>query len=113
MMPLVLHSCEVYSDSVSFVKSIEAMLTGEKTTTLFFSLNTFMEANMVTIQVVGNGSANADVQISWRGYTHSKGRTDSSGRISWDVSTGSGTVYVNNKPVYEGEIGNQLTVRMP
>lgn len=70
---------------------------------------------MVTIQVVGNdgrGAPNVDVQITWRGYTHSTGRTDSSGRISWDVSTGSGTVYVNNKQVYEGEIRNSLTVNM-
>ena len=68
---------------------------------------------MVTIQVTGTNGRSVDVQISWRGYTHSTGWTDNSGRISWDVSTGSGTVYVNRKQVYEGAIGSFLTVHMP
>jgi hypothetical protein len=69
---------------------------------------------MISIKVVdssGNSISGADVQISWRGYTHSTGRTDSSGRISWDVSSGSGTIYVEGKEVYEGEISGSMTVQ--
>ena len=68
---------------------------------------------MITVQVVGNdgrGVAGADVQISWRGYTHSTGRTNSSGQVSWDVSTGSGTIYVDGRQVYEGQINGTITV---
>ena len=69
---------------------------------------------MVTIQVIGKDGrslSGADVQISWRGFTHSTGRTDSSGRVSWNVSTGTGTVYVNGRQRYDGSIGSSLTVR--
>lgn len=68
---------------------------------------------MITIRVVdqrGNAVAGADVQISWRGYTNSTGRTDSSGNLAWDVSSGSGTIYVDGKEVYEGGISGSLTV---
>lgn len=68
---------------------------------------------MITVRVVdynGRAVSGAEVQISWRGYTHSRGRTDSSGRISWDVSSGSGTIYVEGKEVYEGEISGSITV---
>ena len=69
---------------------------------------------MITVRVIdrnGNSVSGADVQISWRGYTHSTGHTDSSGSISWDVSSGSGTIYVNGKEVYEGEISGSTTVQ--
>lgn len=69
---------------------------------------------MITVQVVdyhGRTVSGAEVHISWRGYTHSRGRTDHSGRISWDVSSGSGTIYVEGTRVYEGEINGSITVR--
>lgn len=68
---------------------------------------------MITVRVVdynGRAVSGAEVQISWRGYTHSRGRTDSSGRISPDVSPGSGTIYVEGKEIYEGEISGSITV---
>ena len=68
---------------------------------------------MITIRVVdskGNSISGADVQITWRGYTHSTGRTDSSGKVSWDVSSGSGVIYVNGQKCYEGEINDSMTV---
>jgi len=70
---------------------------------------------MITIRVIdkdGNSISGADVQISWRGYTHSTGRTDSSGNVYWDVSSGSGTIYVNGKEVYNGDITGSKTVRI-
>lgn len=69
---------------------------------------------MITVKVVGTdgrGVSGADVQISWRGYTHSTGRTNSSGVVSWDVSSGSGTIYVDGRKVYEGQINGSVTVR--
>ena len=68
---------------------------------------------MVTVQVIGNdrrGVSGADVHITWRGYTHSTGRTNSSGSVSWDVSSGSGTIYVDGTQVYEGQISGTMTV---
>jgi len=68
---------------------------------------------MVTIEVIGRdgrGMAGAEVQISWSSWTHSTGRTDRNGRISWDVSGGSGTVYVEGRRVYEGSIWDTVRV---
>lgn len=70
---------------------------------------------MITVEVIGRDGrplANADVQITWRGYTHSTGRTNSSGRISWDVSGGRGTIYVNGRAEFEGEIYGSKQVRV-
>lgn len=70
---------------------------------------------MITVQVVnsnGNPVSSADVQISWREYTHSMGRTDSSGSVSWNVSNGNGTIYVDGWEVYDGEIGNEVTIEI-
>jgi len=69
---------------------------------------------MISVQVVGSdrrGVSGADVRISWRGYTHSTGRTNSSGSVSWDVSSGSGTIYVDGTEVYEGQISGSMTVQ--
>lgn len=69
---------------------------------------------MIVVRVVGQdgrGVSGADVQISWRGYTHSTGRTNSAGEVSWDVSSGSGTIYVDGQKVYEGQISGTVTVR--
>lgn len=69
---------------------------------------------MITIRVVDSnrrGVSGADVRISWRGYTHSNGRTNSSGSVSWDVSSGSGTIYVDGTKVYEGQIKGTMTVQ--
>jgi len=68
---------------------------------------------MITVQVIGGngrGVSGADVQITWRGFTHSKGRTNSSGQVSWDVSSGSGTIYVNGNQVYDGPVNGNVTV---
>jgi hypothetical protein len=68
---------------------------------------------MVTIEVVGRDGrpmSGAAVQISWSGWTHSNGRTDSAGRVTWDVSSGSGTVYVEGRKVHEGEVRDMLRV---
>jgi len=69
---------------------------------------------MITVQAVGKdgrGVAGVNVQISWRGYTHSTGRTNSSGQVSWDVSSGTGTIYVDSKKVYDGQISGTVSVR--
>jgi hypothetical protein len=71
------------------------------------------EVFMVTIEVIGRdgrGLAGAAVQISWNNWTHSTGRTNHSGRVSWDVSGGSGTVYVESREVYEGSIWDTVRV---
>ena len=58
---------------------------------------------MITIRVVDNrGQAvpSADVHISWgSSWTHSRGRTDSRGEVSFDVSAGSGKILVNGKVI--------------
>ncbi|MCB0024785.1 MAG: hypothetical protein KDD91_17240 [Caldilinea sp.] len=68
---------------------------------------------MVTIEVVGRdgrGITGADVQISWSNWTHSTGRTDRNGRVSWNVSGGAGTVYVEGSKVYDGSIWDTVRV---
>lgn len=70
---------------------------------------------MVTVHVVnsnGKPVAKADVQISWRESTHSTGRTDNSGSVSWNVSNGSGTIYLDGWEVYDGEIDDSVTVQI-
>ncbi|MBX3056699.1 MAG: hypothetical protein KF770_09530 [Anaerolineae bacterium] len=67
---------------------------------------------MITVKVLGNDGRpvnGADVRISWREYTHSTGRTNSSGQVSWDVSPGSGTIYVDGTKVHEGQISGTMT----
>jgi len=68
---------------------------------------------MITVEVVdrnGRSASGVAVQISWSNWTHSTGRTDHNGRVSWDVSSGSGTIYVDSKRVYEGSIQNTMRV---
>lgn len=70
---------------------------------------------MVTVEVIGKdgrGVANASVQVSWNNWTHSKGWTNSFGRVSWNVSDGSGTIYVNNRLVYQGRVNGTVRVRV-
>lgn len=69
---------------------------------------------MITVEVIGQdgrGLANATVQISWNNWTHSRGITNSLGRTSWNVSGGGGTIYVNNRVVYQGNINGTIRVR--
>ncbi len=73
---------------------------------------------MITIRVVdssGYGVSGADVHISWGGSffdsTHSSGRTDGSGNVSFNVSPGSGTILVNGKQVHSGYISGNITVK--
>lgn len=69
---------------------------------------------MVTVRVVnqrGDAVASADVHISWSGsWTHSRGRTNSSGEVSFDVSPGSGEILVDGQRAYQGQIGSSVTV---
>ena len=69
---------------------------------------------MVTIRVVnsrGQAVSGADVHISWgSGWTHSNGRTDSRGEVSFDVSSGSGKILVNGSQVYNDYISGTVTV---
>jgi hypothetical protein len=53
---------------------------------------------MVTIHVVNANGKSCEVQITW-GMTHSRGRTDNNGIISFDVSSGRGTIYVDGREV--------------
>lgn len=69
---------------------------------------------MVTIRVVnrsGTGVKHARVTIQWRGAfgTHSSGHTDSNGYVSFNVGTGSGTIYVNGREVYKGHVSGSYT----
>jgi hypothetical protein len=69
---------------------------------------------MVTIQVNGTSGRPVDVQISWRGYTHSTGKTDSNGKVSFDVSDGTGTLYVDGKEVLKDKyFSGTTTVNKP
>ena len=70
---------------------------------------------MVTVEVVGRdgrSTAGAAVQISWSNWTHSTGCTDRNGRVSWDVSGGAGTVYVEGRKVYDGSIWDTVRVHV-
>lgn len=70
---------------------------------------------MVTIRVIGSsgyGVSGADVYISWGAGlfdTYSKGRTDSSGYVSFTVSPGNGTISVDGRQVYSGYISGTVT----
>ncbi|MBN2469639.1 MAG: hypothetical protein JXN59_02850 [Anaerolineae bacterium] len=69
---------------------------------------------MITVEVVGSdgrAAAGVEVMINWDGYTHSRGRTDSAGRVSWDVSSGSGKIYVEGTKVHEGRISGTMCVQ--
>ncbi len=69
---------------------------------------------MVTVRVVnrfGDGVAGAEVHISWRGsWTHSRGRTNSRGEVSFDVSSGSGEILVDGRRVFDDYISGTVTV---
>jgi hypothetical protein len=54
----------------------------------------------VTIEVTNSGGRTCEVNIQW-GNTHSCGLTDRQGRVTFDVSPGTGTVYVDGKKVLE------------
>ena len=66
---------------------------------------------MITIQVDNTNGRQCKVHISWHGYTHSEGWTDTNGRIDFDVSSGTGTIYVDGKEVAK-EIRIEGTVRI-
>jgi hypothetical protein len=53
---------------------------------------------MVTVEVTNANGRSCEVHISW-GWTHSSGRTDSNGRVSFDVSPGRGTILVDGDEV--------------
>ncbi len=66
---------------------------------------------MITVIVENAGGRSCEVHISWGMFTHSSGRTDSNGHISFDVSPGSGTILVDGKEVYKGQISGTIKVR--
>jgi len=69
---------------------------------------------MITIRVIDNRGqtvSGADVHISWPGWTHSRGRTDGRGEVSFDVSSGNGKILVNGQSVYDDYISGTVTVR--
>ncbi|GAB1422695.1 hypothetical protein MASR2M15_29340 [Anaerolineales bacterium] len=65
---------------------------------------------MITIEVINANGRSREVHISW-GLTHSRGITDSNGRISFDVSGGTGTILVDGKKVHEGNISGTVRAR--
>ena len=69
---------------------------------------------MVTVRVInrnGDGVSGADVHISWSGsWTHSSGRTNSRGEVSFDVSSGSGEILVDGQSKHNGRIDDLVTV---
>jgi hypothetical protein len=68
---------------------------------------------MIVIQVTGTNGRPVDVQISW-GWSHSTGKTDSNGKVSFDVSDGTGTLYVDGKEVLKNYyFTGAITVRKP
>lgn len=66
---------------------------------------------MVTIEVSNANGRTCEVHISWSSFTHSRGMTDSKGRISFNVSSGQGTILVDGKEVYKGNISGTIRVR--
>lgn len=66
---------------------------------------------MITIEVTNANGRACEVHISWGSFTHSRGLTDSNGRIQFNVSSGSGTILVNGQKVYEGHISGTVQVR--
>ena len=71
---------------------------------------------MIRVRVVdrnGRGVSSADVHISWSGsWTHSRGRTNRNGEVSFDVSPGSGEILVDGRKVFKGQIRGSMTVRV-
>ena len=65
---------------------------------------------MITIEVTNANGRTCEVHISWGSFTHSSGRTDSNGRVTFDVSPGSGTILVDGKEVYKGYISGTIRV---
>jgi len=65
---------------------------------------------MVTVEVTNANGRTCEVHISW-GWTHSRGNTDSNGKVSFDVSPGTGTILVDGKEVYKGQISGTVPVR--
>ena len=65
---------------------------------------------MITVEVTNANGRTCEVHISW-GMTHSRGLTDSSGRIRFDVSPGTGTILVDGKEAYKGWIDGTVRVQ--
>ena len=66
---------------------------------------------MVIVEVTNANGRSCEVHISWGSFTHSRGLTDSSGRISFDVSSGQGTILVDGKEVYKGNVSGTIRVQ--
>lgn len=65
---------------------------------------------MVTVEVTNANGRTCEVHISW-GMTHSRGLTDSRGRVSFNVSPGTGTILVDGREVYKGQISGTVLVK--
>jgi hypothetical protein len=59
---------------------------------------------------IGRLTSLEKLSIGCREWRRPDGRTNSSGQVSWDVSPGSGTIYVDGKKVYEGQLSGTATV---
>lgn len=66
---------------------------------------------MITVEVTNANGHTCEVHISWGGMTHSRGLTDSNGRISFDASPGSGTILVDGKEVHKGYLTGTVKVQ--
>lgn len=65
---------------------------------------------MVTVEVTNANGRTCEVAISW-GMTHSRGLTDSRGRITFNASPATGTILVDGKEVYKGYISGTVVVQ--
>ncbi|MBX7251626.1 MAG: hypothetical protein K1X50_06545 [Candidatus Promineofilum sp.] len=65
---------------------------------------------MITVEVTNANGRTCEVHISW-GMTHSRGLTDSRGRISFDVSPGTGTILVDGREVHKGYLSGTIRVQ--
>jgi hypothetical protein len=67
---------------------------------------------MVTIHVTNANGRTCEVHISWKSMlqTYSRGLTDKNGYVSFDVTGGGGTVSVDGKVVYSGNVSGTISV---
>lgn len=65
---------------------------------------------MITVEVTNANGRTCEVHISWGSFTHSRGLTDSNGRVSFDVSSGTGTILVDGNERYKGNISGTIRV---
>lgn len=65
---------------------------------------------MITVEVTNANGRSCVVHISWGG-THSRGNTDRNGRVTFEVSPGTGTILVDGREVFKGHISGTVRVQ--